>query len=408
MAPSIDTENNSSRESGENDSPLGKRKNGLISPSCKSSDVPLATNNAASSYPSSSTSKSRFSKNRQLTASKVQATNDKRATVDQLLSRFSAPSNKKTQRRTTLQFTTPVKFSNKPRIKKEDVQATPNQRASVKTISSWLGDDPFEQKKKRVVRTGANVIAKSRRFEKQDKVLEELVNRVGSVEDRMQWLDSAFTATNEENSGRVFEAPLSEKKVGAFRVKKKEETEMELKCVKDKQQWFNNAFKKKEESAIEATKSFESHDTVKSASSDGTQDIPCMPSITHTKSYDAFSLQQSELSEEELKKQRSLVRLYHQESTSSLSENEEVTVSDRLAWLQGAFKKEGASAFKREGASAFKKEGASTASQEKKVEVLKGEMKTKYTRSDPKEDAAAEEEMMSVADRTKWLRVAFK
>lgn len=220
-------------------------------------------------------------KAQQLTKDEIEATDEKQASVNQLsewLANETTKKNKKPPVHHHRPLTTggqtsnnhPVRFATKPRIKRSDVEATDDKRVSVKTLSSWMSDDPFEQKKNlRIVRTGHNVIVKSRVFEK-DMELQadrQCDIRPGSVEERLVWLSGAFKHESEEDNVPAAEAMVAEKKVRPYLSNPKcEELQieptLELMSVREKKEWLSNAFKKGGNGvAIPQTKSFEENAT---------------------------------------------------------------------------------------------------------------------------------------------------
>lgn len=160
----------------------------------------------------------------------------------------------------------PVRFATKPRIKKSDVEATDDKRVSVKTLSSWMSDDPFEQKKNvRIIRTGHNVITKSRAFEKDQelKADRQCDIKPGSVEERLAWLSGAFKHDGDENT-QPFQGEKKVVRTYQSTLKKEEKPsegpKMELMSVREKKEWLSKAFKNKSDViAIHQTNSFDSH-----------------------------------------------------------------------------------------------------------------------------------------------------
>eukprot|EP00579_Thalassiosira_antarctica_P010235 CAMPEP_0201910686 /NCGR_PEP_ID=MMETSP0903-20130614/1970_1 /ASSEMBLY_ACC=CAM_ASM_000552 /TAXON_ID=420261 /ORGANISM="Thalassiosira antarctica, Strain CCMP982" /LENGTH=592 /DNA_ID=CAMNT_0048445357 /DNA_START=5 /DNA_END=1783 /DNA_ORIENTATION=- len=300
MALSVDTVGNGAK-CDENESPLGKRKSELISPSSRRTtttssiaqaqhhrgplfDVnsnPEKASSATTATPSkphrstpptptrtslpppysankfnSTNNKFKLPSSRQQhvavpSKDEIQATDEKQASVNQLsewLATESARKKKKPPMHRPLSSSspTPLRFLAKPLHKKSDVQATNSKAASVKTLSSWMNDgDPFSQKKVRTIRSGHKVIAKSRIFEKEGAsiiVRKECDIRAGSVRGKSAWLSEAFKS---EGGEEKLPQPLMEKKIRPYQCKPKESTPVkELKSVRDKKEWLSNAFKK--------------------------------------------------------------------------------------------------------------------------------------------------------------------
>ena len=468
----------------ENESPLGKRKSELISPSnaaarsrgplsdvnynpeeakieattyktppspARTSLPPYSASRSAGRYSLSSghkftatNSANKFLPRLPVAASKeaIQATDEKQASVNQLSEWLATESARKAKKnKPPVHYrqhnaTTPIKFNAKPRIKKADVEATDSKRVSVKTLSSWMSNDPFEQKKVRTIRSGTKVIAKSRIFEK-DQVLAASRTcdiKTGSVGDKQAWLNGAFKHEGEE----VVPQTVREQKVRPYQMKKKEETPVkELKSVQDKKEWFSKAFQKSDGDqsgidGIQQTSSFDQHPIIchtksfevnnaapaimKSASSDVAEIKTTLihPMIHQTKSCDGISIPTTAFEKQLLERQRSVVRLYAQKNEEK-DESEEAppkSVHDKQAWLSNAFKKHdgkeevGKSMNKVHAVDSTKK-SVQTEVEEKRPQHIAKKEQPAETQKDSEDDENPLDKM-SVADRAKWLRGAFK
>lgn len=389
-------------------------------------------------------------KSLQLSKDEIEATDEKQATVNQLsewLANEAAKKNKKPPIHTSNH---PVRIQTKPRIKKSDVEATDSKRVSVKTLSSWMSDDPFEQKKLRTVRTGHNVIAKSRVFEKEKETRaeRECDIRAGSVEERTAWLSGAFKHEMDENNA---EAPTQEKNVVRPYQSKPKRDEMqieenELKSVRDKKEWLSKAFKKQSEgAAIHQTKSFEEQhhscgggtpavhqtksfgtkhdDTAHSIAKSVTEDVLSLPTINQSMSFDGIG-RPSTLNSFE---RPNVVRLYQRDDDEEevRPEEEFKSVHDKQTWLSSAFKKPiGGVGGSHHGSLAGAKEifpkqpngrgqmiHSVDSDKDSIVDGAADPLSAKLmTDTDNKLHALGIDDMekMSVADRAKWLKGAFK
>ncbi|KAL7529164.1 hypothetical protein ACHAWF_002865 [Thalassiosira exigua] len=391
----------------------------------------------------------------------VEATDDGRASVNQLSSWLATESAKKKKHAKDANARRyrppvpsrsagappPISFASKPRMKKEDVQAGDDKRASVKTLSSWMSNDPFAQRKVRTVRTGSHVILKSRAFEKDQESLarRECDIRAGRVGERQAWLSEAF-----KHEGEDVPRPLREEKVRPYRQQTREGgPAKELKSVRDKKEWLSNAFKGKDEGANNApamgtARSFEA----KSHSGDGAERdmsgrIPvvgparsfevklhsndCSGECAHVRQAKSFDARDdgniSSVSEENaipparsfdgakssalskaFERQRSVVRLYRDDGGEEPAESPTralKTVHDKQAWLSGAFAKSKSNVETREG-------GPSMATSRREA----GAEDAPSTAGAVAPVKAAVRvgkggENVSVADRARWLRGAF-
>ena len=368
----------------------------------------------------------------------IQATDDKQATVNQSVACFEASSKKTKKPPIHHPSGTPISFHTKPRIKREDVEATDDKRVSVKTLSSWMSNDPFEQKKVRTIRSGSNIIAKSRVFE-QDKVAVQRKEcgdiRAGSVEERQAWLSGAFK--HEQGEGTPQQPSHLQENVIRPYQQKRESTpaKKELKSVHDKAEWLSGAFKKGggEEQhhsggtpAIHQTKSFEVSNTngipsiMKCASADDTQPQHAVIRQSVDK--------QQHVGTQVLDRQQSVVRLYQTNTNKEAEESPESTalksVHDKQAWLSNAFGKPNGKEMeakkKREGPLASAKTSAVVVDENEVkswakefearpvVDAAKPASVAKETENTADHDSSWGVDNMSVADRAKWLKSAFK
>ena len=382
----------------------------------------------------------------QLSKDQIEATDEKQASVNQLsewLANEAAKKNKKPPIHRPLSTTSaihPLRIQAKPRIKKSDVEATDSKRVSVKTLSSWMSDDPFEQKKGiRTVRTGRNVISKSRTFEKEreTRLDRQCDIKAGSVEDRSAWLSGAFKHDGDDK----YSAPLLLEKKVVIRPyqqpkPKKDEDESqenELMSVREKKEWLSKAFKKGSENdairqpksceeqhhsrggaipAIQQTKSFETKldsTTIGKTKSAEDNDFYTQ-AIIQTKSFEGVG--------------RPVVRLYHKGDKKDEACPEEAlkSVHDKQAWLTNAFKKptscvgsnhQGLSAGARETLCKQPNEREQMIHSEDSlkvstVDVKLGPPSTKPMTVEHRALDIDDADKMSVADRAKWLKGAFK
>ncbi|KAL9182643.1 hypothetical protein ACHAXT_013295 [Thalassiosira profunda] len=378
---------------------------------------------------------SKYQPHSKLSKEEVQATDEGRASVGALsswLAHESAKKKKPIHRPTA--GASPISFRAKPRIQRSEVEATNGGRASVKKLSTWMANDPFEQKKVRTIRTGAKVIARSRAFEKDKESIAQKDIKEGSVGERQAWLSGAFKHEEEEEVKR----PVCEKKVRPYQMKKEEVSpEPELKSVSDKKAWLSNAFKKEGEGGgapgIQPTKSFEAKQHVslnQAISFDMNSQIDVYPSIGKSASAECSGIQRHSAIQQTkscdgmgasgekgraaptLDKQRSVVRLYRSDSNEEKEASPEVgakSVHDRQAWLSSAFKRPGEGAVEEKKVTAVKapvKSAKDTKAEEEGAE--EADVYAACLKEGEKAVTEEKEENMSVADRAKWLKRAFK
>mmetsp|Transcript_8066 Transcript_8066/g.19849 ORF Transcript_8066/g.19849 Transcript_8066/m.19849 type:complete len:539 (+) Transcript_8066:109-1725(+) len=392
----------------------------------------------------------------------VEATDEKRSSVNQLSEWLAIESAKKKNRKKKLPSSNaamtpcPISFHAKPRIKKCDVEATDSKRVSVKTLGAWMSGDPFEQRKVRTIRSSHRIIVKSRAFERADnaKLARENDIRAGSVNERRDWL--AREAFKHENDGEEVpqRAVLGEKKLRPYQCKQKETPEKELKSVRDKKEWLSKAFKKggdnEGQRGIRETDSIEAQQQrllVKCASADqyavehGSVGNTSM--IRPAKSYDcgattsaASTVGVQGKSPSTPERQPSVVRLYRRDSSKLLDdegdgENQndagvegtpspKKSVHDRQAWLSSAFKKrQDQQKSDREAAvTELAEDGERGKPRITSTETMDTNDVNKHETNHDKnsvgdgqrdcDDGDGLKENMSVADRAAWLRGAFK
>ncbi|KAL7464692.1 hypothetical protein ACHAXS_005029 [Conticribra weissflogii] len=427
-------------------SPLGKRKSGGLCTAQSPKRSPLsnvgnATNlsDSAKKEKITSTPMKRYSGTHstpysavkfkpRVSKEEVQATNEGRASVHKLSEWLATESAKKDKPKRIVPCATAattLRFRAKPKISKEDVQATDDKRVSVKTLSEWISDDPFEQKKVRQVRSGAKVIAKSRAFET-DQVSEaakKVEVKLGSVHEKQAWLSGAFK--QESSDGRPKPAFASDKlnnpRPHQNKHKKEEESpERVLKSVNEKKEWLKNAFKGKEDQIIRPTKSFDKPVQpmiTKCASADeahcARKHFPA--AITQQASYDGMSTPHKET--------ETPVRLY-QNFHDAEEESPEQTlksVHDKQEWLSNAFKKprdiDHAARPKliaKHAPAPIEKPPKAGSKKTEKNDRISKVVSTVQVETHCDAEAVinisinSEEEKISVADRAKWLREAFK
>mmetsp|Transcript_11509 Transcript_11509/g.22277 ORF Transcript_11509/g.22277 Transcript_11509/m.22277 type:complete len:477 (+) Transcript_11509:75-1505(+) len=367
--------------------------------------------------------KSRVSKD------EVQATNEGRASVHKLSEWLATESAKKEKPKRIVPCptaTAPLRFRAKPKISKEDVQATDDKRVSVKTLSEWISDDPFEQRKIRQVRSGAKVIARSRAFET-DQVADAAKTvevKLGSVHEKQAWLSGAFK--QEKYDGRPKPAhpvdKLNNPRPYQNKPKKVEESpEKVLKSVNEKKEWLKNAFKGKEDQKIKTTKSLEKAEhpmVLKCASADeahcARKDFPAV--ITQRASCDGMSTPYKDAQEP--------VRFYQNLHPGEEERPEKTlkSVHNKQEWLSNALKKPKDIEHVVERSKLVAKHVQAPIEKPAKDESKQTEINvcvSKDSSSDQvmlSRDAAVVnnlpdtnvEEKISVADRAKWLREAFK
>lgn len=448
MPLSVNTSIAVSKTHEETCSPLGKRKSGGTTSNRSPKRSPLsnvgnatnlsdlAKNDKIMSTPmkrysfgthstpySATKFKSRVSKD------EVQATNEGRASVHKLSEWLATESAKKEKPKRIVPCPTavaPLRFRAKPKISKEDVQATDDKRVSVKTLSEWISDDPFEQRKIRQVRSGAKVIARSRAFET-DQVADAAKTvevKLGSVHEKQAWLSGAFKQENCDGRPKPAHPvdKLNNPRPYQSKPKKVDESpEKMLKSVNEKKEWLKNAFKGKEDQTIRATKSLEKAEhpvVLKCASADeahcARKDYPAV--IAQRASCDGMSIPCKETKEP--------VRLYqnlHPEKEES-PEKTLKSVHDKQEWLSNAFKKPKEVEHVLERSKHVAKDAQATIEKPAKAEVKQTGINDGVSNpvsSDQvvlSRDAAEvnnlpdndKEEKISVADRAKWLREAFK
>ena len=399
----------------ENDSPLGKRKTGLESPSGRSSkrsplsdvrtdhnprlESAVETNRKRLSIDAHSTpfSSTKFGA-RTLKRDEVQATNEGRASVNKLSEWLAIESAKKSKPKhhvPPLTTATPVRFRMKPKIKKEDVEATDEKRVSVKTLSEWISDDPFEQKKLRHIRSGARVISKARVFEAEKAIVasRQADIKAGCVHERQVWLSGAFKHESEEGRPKppVYKDKMTRLRSYQNKTKKDDESpEKALKSVNDKKEWLSNAFKKNGHN-IRVAKPNERCDApgiLKCASADDAHSPSAQyPTISQQASYDGMKTPFEE--------KENPVRLY-QNSRFPQDDSPEMalkTVQAKQEWLSNAFKKPHATKVCDKECLDEKGKSEEIVQAEKEVEKVK---------------AGDDLDKVSVAERAKWLKAAFK
>lgn len=400
----------------------------------------------------------------------IEATNESHASVSQLSHWLSVEQKKKSQQQQQQQpihhHTLPIRFQTKPRIKKSEVEATDEKRVSVKTLSTWMNDDPFEQRKVRTIRSGSKVITTSRIFEKDVSATasKECNITEGSVGERQAWLCGAFKSNDEEEEHQkhiMREQVLVDKQRKVWTnpnaVKKHESSsssprEEELKSVKDKKEWLSKAFNKgggENESGdsrggggegasviIHQTKSFETKSHASGGGGGSYSTCGSMSNNIHqTKSFEhhhTTTIQQTKSYEgrtssnsDALEREPSVVRLYNQNDKTKQTEGDESskrtlkTVHDKQAWLTSAFKKPTAVGSSGIGGNphavpspaVVKKEVAFTATaaqQQPSVEKEKTPPVVNKDDSSAANDDKPNMDNMTVAERARWLRGAFK
>jgi hypothetical protein len=399
-------------ETDENESPLGKRKSDTPSESCRSgkrsplSDVkafgptmnyPVKTSStpmkpcAAVKKSATPYSSSKFIP--RVSKEEVEATDEGRASVNKLSAWLASESAKKTKKPPTIvPAPNPVRFRMKPKINKEDVEATDDKRVSVKTLSAWISDDPFEQKKLRHIRSGVQVINKSRVFETDKKKIDVQVE-VGSVHEKQAWLSGAF----KHEDGRP---PMNKDTMQITRPyknkPKQESPDKALMSVTEKKKWLNNAFKKND-NGIEPTKSFDSLGGTPTiftcASADDAKEEYDFPPVTQRSSYDGAASQPGN---------KSPVRLYRQSEVKTESpESCLKTVHDKQEWLANAFKAHPASK------ACLAKELKVDAAPMADTIPSGGKLKQIDNQAVEVKEQTKDVDVVSVADRAKWLRGAF-
>ena len=410
-----------SNYSDENESPLGKRKSDVPSESCRSgkrsplSDVrsqidagskPLEVSPSKKSIgtplkpcvakkTSTPYSSSKFVP--RVSREEVEANDEGRASVNKLSAWLASESAKKAKKPPTIvPAPNPVRFRMKPKINKEDVEATDDKRVSVKTLSAWISDDPFEQKKLKHIRSGIRVINKSRVFESDKKKIDVQVES-GSVHEKQAWLSSAFKHENQEAR-----PPVNKEKPQTLRAyQNKPKPQSPDKClmsVNEKKEWLNNAFKKND-NCILPVKSFDStngepHIKMCASADDATGHLE-FSSIGQRASYDGVSSAQQN--------SNSPVRLY--KKTDVEVESSKIglkTVHDKQEWLANAFK---AQTVQKESPSCFAQKVSEEAVPEPVISpCLSEEFDAQETFN---EEEQTDQNVVSVADRAKWLRGAF-
>ncbi len=277
------------------------------------------------------------SKQQALSKEVVEATDEGRASVDQLsqwLLQESAKKQRHAERSNpSSNAATPVRIRTTPKLKAADVQATDEKRVDVKTISSWMSDDPFEQKKVRHIRSGAKVIAKSRIFEPTQTKTIAINIEAGSVHNKQAWLQEAFKTEANNAAKRSLPSP----EVRTYQMKKKKESpEKEFKSVKEKKEWLSNAFKHNDNhcynhGAIHKSKSVD-HGDSKSMNISAKDETAILKSASVDDdvimcSNDSTDIQQQPtICEAEM-------------SANEDEQNNVMSVADRAKWLKGAFNK---------------------------------------------------------------------
>jgi hypothetical protein len=382
----------------------------------------------------------------QLSKDQIEATDEKQASVNQLsewLANEAAKKNKKPPIHRPLSTTSaihPLRIQAKPRIKKSDVEATDSKRVSVKTLSSWMSDDPFEQKKGiRTVRTGRNVISKSRAFEKEKETRpnRQCDIKAGSVEERSAWLSGAFKHDEDDKNSAVL---LLEKKVvirpyqSKPKKDEKECEENELMSVREKKEWLSKAFKRGSEDdsihqrksceeqhhsrgggipVIQQTKSFEMKldSTTLGKTNSAEYHDSYAPAINQTKSFEGIG--------------RPVVRLYHKgdEKDEACPEEALKSVHDKKAWLTNAFMKPTSGVGSSQKRSSVGAKETFCKQPNEWEQMIHPVDSNKVTIVDVKPGPPSMKPMtyekdhtlgidgadkMSVADRAKWLKGAFK
>ena len=410
-----------STHSDENESPLGKRKSDVQSESCRggkrsplsdvrsqvdvgSEHLEVSSSKKVTSTPvkpdttkktSTPYSSSKFVP--RVSREEVEANDEGRASVNKLSAWLASESAKKTKKPPTIvPAPNPVRFRMKPKINKEDVEATDDKRVSVKTLSAWISDDPFEQKKLKHIRSGVRVINKSRVFEPDKKKIDVQVES-GSVHEKQAWLSSAFKHENPEAR-----PPINKEKAQAVRAyqnkPKPQSPDKSLMSVNEKKEWLNNAFKKND-NCILPVKSFETTNgeaNIKNCASadDASGDLE-VSSTGQRASYDGVSFAQQT--------NNSPVRLYKKTDVEvGRSETCLKTVHDKQEWLANAFKTQ---SVQKETPSCSANEVNVEAAPEPVASICSSQEVNTQEKCDEKE--YTNEDVVSVADRAKWLRGAF-
>ena len=329
-----------------------------------------------------------------------------------------------------------------------------------------------QKKNVRIMRTGHNVITKSRAFEKDQelKADRQCDIKPGSVEERLAWLSGAFKHDGDENTQPFYgekKVVRTYQSTHKKEEKPSEEPKLELMSVREKKEWLSKAFKNKSDvTAIHQTNSFDSHElaspaiqqtksfghkddntaTNLSIAKSATFDDSCViPTIDATKSFDGIgrlvpksfekrldTLHQVDSNESEIEVQlrskeqtskqfaQHIQLKHHPPVNDSQNENEvrpkealkHHTVTDLQLANKLRERRLVAEGLSNQGipmiATKFEKEKDIFRKLPAVGEMKKLEASENTTDSTGSIDGISELDKMSVSDRAKWLKGAFK